>query len=208
MTERWAASMGTAGSTWQAAGYAGAGNVESLIASGRGRPAVVVGSASGVFEELSTALHLLKGSLVFAVNDIGMYLPHVDHWVSLHVDHMPAWKQVRWLHPKPTEPKIHGECKRPWVDYGWDGLRPLMYLSGYFAMQIAWIMDCDPIVLCGIPGEQRPRFFEGAPRGDGFDYSGKDAGKMLIDEMIRLPKFQMRVRSMSGWTQRFFGGLE
>jgi hypothetical protein len=98
------------------------------------------------------------------------------------------------------------------VDYVWDRLSPQMALSGYFAMQMAWIMGAERIVLCGCPGEQTRRFFESTPRED-FGYGGHDSHgdqgirQQVEIEMKRLPEFKQAVRSMSGWTQSFFGGM-
>jgi len=216
VTVRNAASMGTFGSTWQHGGYSGAGNVSGLLGSLASRPAIIAGGAAGVFQEVDDAERKLEVPVVFAANDVGIYLPRLDHWVSLHTDHLSAWKTVRWLHPKDREDvKLHGIDRRPFADYVWEGLTPLFCLSGYFAMQIAYLMDCNPIVLCGCPGMPAPRFFEAGLRQDGFGYGsgtkGSDNGvrEQIEKEMERLPWFKERVRSMTpdSWSQRFFGGL-
>ena len=214
MTNRNAASMGSYGTTWEAAGYAGSGPCGELVNSLQGRPAVVCGSGQTVFEELNDALHKVDDPVIFGVNDTGMFLPKMDHWVSLHSDYLGAWKAVRWLHGRAHENvSYHGVDPRPFIDYDWSSLRPLFALSGYFAMQIAHVMGSDLIVLCGCPGEWAPRFFEATPRADTFGYGngahGSDRGvrDQLEHEMKRLPGFKARVRSMSGWTKEFFGGL-
>lgn len=213
MTNRNAASMGTYGATWEAAGYCGVGPVESLIGILKGRSAIVVGSAETVFYELEDALTKVHDVVIFGVNDVGMFLPRMDHWVSLHSDNLGPWKTVRWLHPREREDvQIHSIEMRPYVDHVWTGLTPLFALSGYFAMQIAYIMGAGSIVLCGCPGEVGRRFFDTEARTN-FDYgdgsSGRDSGvrEQLVQEMKRLPAFKARVRSMSGWTRNFFGGL-
>src|SRR3990167_8605258 len=209
MTVRNAETMGSYGSEWQHNGYSGSGNVAGLLDSLRGRTAVVCGNAEGVFRELQDVYERLRTELViFAANDVGMYLPHLDHWVSLHPDNLGAWKQVRWLHPMSREvAKYHCCDKRPFIDYVWQGLTPLFCLSGYFAMQIAYLMGCERIVLCGCPGDQTRRNFDLDPREDGFGYGngtkGDDKGvkEQIEKEMRRLPDFKERVRSMSGWTR-------
>jgi len=215
VTVRNAGSMGTYGASWATGGYAGSGNVAGLLGSLSGRPAIVAGGASGVFEEVADAEKKLEAPVIFAANDVGMYLSRLDHWVTLHSDHLGAWKNVRWLHPRDQEDtKYHAPDRRPFVDYVWEGLTPLFCLSGYFAMQIAYLMDCSPIVLCGCPGMPARRFFEAAPRADfgyGLGQAGSDSGvrEQIEKEMARLPWFKERVRSMSpgSWTQRFFGSL-
>jgi hypothetical protein len=214
MVTRNAASMGNYGAAWEARGYCGVGNVTDLINSLQNRAAIVVGNAAGVFYELEKAMLKIEDPIVFAVNDVGMYLPKLDHWVSLHADNLGPWKQVRWLHPIDGEhTKYHSVDRRPYLDYVWDKLTPCMALSGYFAMQIAYIMGAKRIVLCGCPGNATRRFFDGAPRadfsyGDGQDGSEKGIREQLIKEMNRLPEFKKTVRSMSGFTRDFFGGID
>jgi hypothetical protein len=206
--------MGTYGSTWTARGYAGQGQVEPLIDSLHGRTALVCGNGAGVFDQVEMACSCLDDPVIFAVNDAGMYLPRVDHWVSLHVDKLLAWRQVRWQEARPGETlKCHSDTSRPWLDYHWQQLTPQFCLSGYYAMQLAWVMGCNQIVLCGCPGQSGPRWFEQYARTDfgyGSDPRGSDEGvrTQIVKEMARLPAFKAAVRSVSGgFTQSFFGGL-
>lgn len=222
MTVRNAASMGTYGSDWQARGYAGKGNVGELLGSLTGRQAIICGGAAGVFEELAAAQAVLPEAVIFAVNEVGMFLPKVDHWVSLHADNLWAWKVVRDRHPRSAERlKTHSETPRGWLDYVWEQLTPEFCLSGYFAMQLAWIMGADRIVLCGCPGDGTPRFFEARCREradshaplDGFAYGQGTASSdvnivaQVQREMERVSGFKDAVRSMSGWTREFFGSI-
>jgi hypothetical protein len=166
-----------------------------------------------VFHELEDALKKVPDAVIFGVNDTGMFLPRMDHWVSLHSDNLGAWKAVRWLHGRPKEDvQYHSIDSRPFVDHVWSNLTPLFALSGYFAMQLAWIMGASQIILCGCPGERTARFFEASARTDfwyGAGINGNDnAVRTQIEtEMRRLPEFKASVRSMNGWTQQFFGGL-
>ena len=196
-----AASMGSYGASWTAAGYCGKGNVENLIGTLRYQTVIICGNAKGVFAELNDACSLAEHPVIFAVNDVGMFLPTVHHWVSLHAAKMEHWNNVRW-DSLLTIPVIHSIEEKSPIMKVWDRLTPLMALSGYFAMQIAYIMDARQIILCGCPGEARPRFFEGAMRSD-FDYAG-GCRDQLVAEMQRLPDFKSRVRSMSGWTKEYF----
>lgn len=201
---------------WEAAGYRGEGNVESLVGSLYNRPAIVCGSGRGVFAEAENAAWLLDGQnpVFFAVNDVGMYLPRIDHWVSLHGTRFVAWSNVRRLYNGSITPHWanHSVINVPFVDYAWNGLMPLFLLSSYFAMQIAHIMGAGLIVLCGCPGDSTPRFFEHNARtdfayGNGFSRLDMTVKDQLVDEMERLPNLKAKVRSMSGWTHKYFGGL-
>ena len=206
--------MGTYGSTWQERGYCGSGEVSVLLGTIRGRVAIVCGGAASVFDELQAVLTKVEDPVIFAANDVGIYLPKLDHWVTLHTDNLGPWKNVRWLHAKTQEKTLyHAVAARPFVDYVWEHMTPLLALSGYFAMQVAWVMGAKRIILCGCPGTQTRRFFEGSPREDGFGYGtgvkGSDKGikEQVEKEMARLPSFKDAVRSMSGWTGEFFGGI-
>lgn len=204
--------MPASSSEWEARGYHGSGNVQELIGSIAGRSAIVCGNGAGVFEEFEQARSQIDDPVVFAVNDVGIYLPLLHNWCSLHTDHLAPWRAVRWLNCKNIEvTKYHGVDYRPNVDYVWDRLTPCFALSGYFAMQLAWVMGADRIVLCGCPGDHTKRFFEAQPRED-FGYgnhrSNGDQGvrQQLEHEMKRLPEFKAAVRSCSGWTKAYFGG--
>ena len=205
--------MGSYGSDWEAGGYFGVGCKE-LIGTLDGRPVIVAGNGFGVFKQVTDAAKKLDDPCYFAVNDVGMYINPLDHWVTLHVDNIGAWKDVRWLHAKGGEgTKYHSIDSRVDVDYVWSGLTPVFALSGYFAMQIAYIMGAGIIVLCGCPGDLTPRFFEAERSSLAFGYGGGATGgdkgikEQLEKEMNRLPQFKAKVRSMSGWTQTYFGGL-
>lgn len=208
MTVRNAASMGTYGADWIARGYSGQGQVGELIGSLAGRSAVIAGNGAGVLAEVEAACALASEPVIFAVNDIGMYLPTVDHWVSLHVDKLLAWRSVRWMESHAGESlKCHSCTARPWLDYCWQQLTPQFSLSGYFAMQLAWIMGCERIVLCGCPGDRTPRWFESVPRDCdyGADRDTHGIRLQVEKEMARVPGFKRAVRSMSGWTREYFG---
>ena len=118
---------------------------------------------------------------------------------------------MRWLHPHEKEyTKYHSTDAWSFADYYWSNLTPCFALSGYFAMQIAYIMGADKIILCGCPGDTTRRFFDipGQRReaGDpGYDREGVTA--QLLHEMERLPDFKSKVRSMSGWTKFYFGSV-
>ena len=80
-----------------------------------------------------------------------------------------------------------------------------------FAMQIAYLMGCDPIVLCGCPGEPGRRFFDlDTPMHSGYGGTEElrdiDTRNQLVEVMESLPEFKAVVRSMSGQTEEYFGG--
>mgnify|MGYP003578813857 FL=1 len=211
--------MGKVGATWEARGYHGAGNVGDLIGSIAGRVAVVCGNGKGVFDELA----LVRGVydydklVVFPANDVGIYIDRLDHWVTLHSEKFPAWRAARYAMGYTHDVRYHSERPEPDfpLDYLWSGLGPMTFaLSGYFAMQIAYIMGAAEIILCGCPGDRIPRFWETDPRPDNFGYGGgstqsdKNINQQLVSEMVRLPELREVTCSMSGWTRTFLGGMK
>ena len=208
--------MGSYGAAWEYRGYCGAGNVQPILGSIEGRTAVVCGSAKGVLEEYDLIVN--EDTVVFSVNDIGVYLPRVDHMVSHHIPKLSHWMSLRmdgegrWN--KATRGHTPGETGaiKPELYYHWTGLTPQFVLSGYFAMQIAFCMGAERIILCGCPGLPWPRFFELKPRPDLFGYGGgtkkhndRNVRNQLTEEMDRRPELKAVVRSCSGWTESYFG---
>jgi len=195
---------------WEAKGYHGAGNVGELIDSLASRPAIIAGNGKGVFDEVEEAYTSVGNmAVVFSANDVGVYLPVVHHMVSLHGPKLMHWVELR--RDSTSRPNgnndfrvhdagLHG--KADW--YQWEHLTPIMSLSGYFAMQIAYLMGCFPIVLCGCPGDSTPRFWETKGVNPGYVRSQQQ----IKEEMGYKPDFKKVVRSMSGWTRSYFGGVD
>ena len=208
-SEATAESYGAHGALWEAKGYSGRGNVAGLIDSLRHRPAVVAGSGREVFDEVAEASRLCGGSaVVFAVNDVGVLLPRVDHFVSLHTPKLDLWVALRRDETSGgygnRDFRVHDAGlygAREW--HQWTGLVPTMALSGMFAAQIAYLMGCDPIILCGCPNDGTPRFWEtgSATRNPGY----VQVQQQIKAEMAFKPEFKKAVRSMSGWSREFFG---
>lgn len=191
------------GSTWERKGYCGSGNVAPLLDSLVGRTAIVCGNAKGVFEEVESIY--CRDALYFAVNDVGMYLKRIDHWVTLHATKMPHWVAIRndvfCKYPGNREFKTHTHGSEN-TDYDWFGLTPIMALSGMFAAQIAYLMGCESIILCGCPNDDTPRFFESKAMNGQAYISVQD---QIKKECGFKPEFKKAIRSMSGWSKEFFG---
>jgi hypothetical protein len=190
-------------SGWESKGYFGGGNVVSLIDSQPGKTAIVAGSAYGVFQEIEEAKAKVTVDQIFAANDIGVYLPEVDHMVSLHADNLTHWAALRSDKRSRDLFKTHSIYDH---DYNWKELTPTFVLSGYFAMQIAFIMGFQRVILCGCPGDDTRRFFDAQPRPNG-PYHGRGTVQQLQDEIRRIPELLDVVRSMSGYTREVFGAL-
>lgn len=189
---------------WTAKGFSGEG-CEHLIDSLKGQPAIVAGNARGVFEEVNAAESRMGRCLVFGVNDVAVLLPRVDHMVSLHTPKLEHW---RYLRLDPTS-KGYGNKDFQTHDAGlygktefhqWKHLTPVLALSGYFAAQIAYLMGCSPIVLCGCPGDDTPCFWSNE-RSSGYE----KVQSSFMAEISRNPEFRGALRSQSGWTREFLG---
>lgn len=192
---------------WERAGYTGGGNVSPLLGAEAGKTAVIAGSGRGVFDEVNLVLEAYPEAVVFAVNDAGMYLPVFHHWVSLHADKINAWTRVRGCDASMWQAfKTHSIREGSGVDFHWSGLSHYFVLSGYFAAQIAHLMGCEQIILCGCPGDGMPRFFESMNgRADHWSYNNKNVLEQLLNEMKRVPAMKAKIKSMSGWTRHYFG---
>lgn len=208
MPEYNAQTFGSYGAEWDHKGYCGSGNVSGLLDSLQGRTAIVAGNGRGVFEEVEVVD--MGKEVIFAVNDVGVLLPRVDHFVSLHTPKLDLWVELR-RDPSSTgygnrdfrvhDAALYGE--RDW--YQWKLLTPIMALSGMFAAQIAYLMGCESIILCGCPNDDTPRFWETGNISGNKSYV--EVQRQIKQEMAFKPEFKKAVRSMSGWSKEFFGGF-
>lgn len=194
--------------SWNAKGFQGTG-CGDLIDSLEG-PAIIMGSAKGVFEETRAARSALGRCYLAAVNDAIVYASNLDFAVSLHTLRLDHWTGLR-RDPTSTgygntDFQVHDGglfAEREW--HQWVELTPTMAHSGMFAMQICFLMGCSPIILCGCPEDSTPRFWESEPRPEAYY---KPVQRQIEAEMNRLPEFKNAVKSYSGWTKSFFGGLD
>lgn len=198
-----AESMRSYGASWTAAGFAGQGNVVGLIDSLAGRTIIVCGNGEGVFQELDDVYSRAERPIVFAVNDVGVYLQIVDHWFSLHPSKLLGWINSR-ERAKNLPAIVHSISMLPEIQFNWDKLTPTFALGGYFGMQCAWIMGAESIILCGCPSTRAKRFFDASVVTE-FDPDG--VNNQIVEWMRFHPNFKAAVRSQSGWTKEYFGAF-
>ena len=170
------------------------------------RSAVVIGGASCVWDDLEQAKALGDYDLLIAINDAGAEYPGtVDYWITLHPETLPIWTKKRAengyqparqyvAHVGNTletmrNPLFHVSFSVP---YTWPGS------SGLFACEIALkTLEVDRVVLCGVPMNADPHFFDDAPW---------TAVKGFWDAWpVAYPHIKDKVRSMSGRTQELLG---
>lgn len=172
---------------------------------------VVCGGAHTIWDDLDAlsglrGAHWLPNTLtgggcaVMAVNDIGMYLPfHVEHWYSNHGKNLKAWQAVRELHFSPAK-RLHTTARAA-SNAGLDVERWDTPSSGSSGLCACWVADAlgySEIVLCGVPLDNGPHFFD--RRSTNFEYQGNDT---VLAQLAR--ELGSKLRSLSGRTRDAFG---
>jgi len=167
--------------------------------------ALVLGGASCMRDDLSRfeRMHPVDDAVIIAVNDAGWAYPgKIDHWVTLHVEHLSRWVATRrelgrnmdfetWSRPGPKS-RQHQPTDHVLGHWGKGS-------SGLFAVTVAQHLGFKRIVLCGVP----------------MSTAGNVSGKSEwpVDEVTlhregwvyHLGRIKDTVRSMSGWTKGILG---
>lgn len=162
---------------------------------------VVLGGASGAWDELVRASQIAPVRYIFAVNDAAMHYPgRLDAFVTLHPEKLPGWLGARQTAdlPRPAAVIAHAphDMVTEVVDYKWPEQQS-SGSSGLFATKIALERTDLPVVLCGVPMDaSRAHFFNGQPWDEVNQF--RDAWEQVKPRLTR-------VRSMSGWTASLLG---
>jgi len=168
--------------------------------------ALVLGGASCMRDDLSRfgRLHPVEDAVVIAVNDAGWAYPgRIDHWVTLHVEHLSRWVSTRrelgrnmdfktWTRRGPKS-KQYQPTDHVLGHWGKGS-------SGLFAVTVAQDgLALDKGVLCGVP----------------MSTAGNVSGKAEwpVEEVMlhrggwvyHLDRIKDNWRSMSGWTKGLLG---
>jgi len=202
---------------WNTHGYSGPDSTRGLIDSLVGQTVAIAGNAEGVFEEIEQVSSACEDWPVwFAVNDVGARMQWLDHWVSLHGEKFPDWTGRRLKLGLPPEFKTHSmfPTDPKLIDYDWTGWNPINFgLSGMWAVQLAHVMGAERIILCGCPGDDRPRW-DGTRNekanfayGSGTTHSEQILNNELAREFKRVPGFKEKIRAMSGRNREIFGSI-
>lgn len=179
--------------------------------------AIVVGSARCAWDDLAVAREAWPEADLVAVKQVGMYLPGIRHWMGCHGERF-QWmvplrrdgyyfrghdangvRQVFPQRPGVTGVMVHAEKAWPLVDVEWPG--DLKGTSACFAARVCCALGYEAILLAGVPLDGSGRFYD--PPGVGTDLS-------VVNEQEwhqYAAGFQGRVRSVSGRTRNFLGGL-
>jgi len=170
------------------------------------KTALVLGGGYSLWDDLAAYKGPIDG--VVACNDAGAHVGHALHaWVSLHPEKFRLWEGKRTANgiAAPVEMFVSHRQPSPGVcgpldlitAHQFDGV-PKTGSSGMFAAKVALDdLEYDRAVLCGIPIEKAPHFFNQK------DWQSADNYRKQWE---RIPEeWAARIRSMSGWTREYFG---
>lgn len=168
--------------------------------------AVIIAGASRVWEDRKAASDMLRDSaipdLIIGVNKVGMELPYLTDWVSLHADQLLNWDRVRrarfynrrarlWTADHIIDNmKLHGDPDLLSTEYLWDGT------STALAVFVAAALRCDRVLLIGAPLIDGPHYYEGE------SFTQSSYTRPFWEENADC---LTNVRSMSGWTAELLG---
>ena len=155
---------------------------------------------------------------LMAINDIGMYLPSLEHWVSFHDDTLVLQNELRYrVWPYTTQPQLHSNTRgqmgredrrSPIHEAGvsvqyWGFEEPRMYSSGVLGICIGLMLGYDRIVLAGMPADNQGNIFQ--PPWE-WSKQGTDTAQEVWQNLIAwVPEVKERVRSLSGNTRKWLG---
>jgi len=168
---------------------------------------VILGGARCVWDDFLAWEQIGSVTNVVAINDVGVvYNGPIAVWVSLHPEKLINWLAERRAHDRPDPDRMYfhrdlNSHERRCIDHPRCLVAAGMERggsSGLFATLVALQLWRDNVVLCGIPLlAEEAHFFSDKPWEFADNYRG--AWIKARDELIP------RVRSMSGWTQEYFG---
>lgn len=172
--------------------------------------AMVIGGASCVYDDVA-ALEEMYGQpwdgLTIAVNDIGCHWPReIHHWVSLHTSKFRKWTELRrqldvpqckyvtWGQPVRF---LHFPVYTDRVEVPWGGGS-----SGMFGAQVARMIGCTKVILCGIPMTDTRHFSESREEHGNRWARANDYWRAWVRHAAL---FQGWAKSMSGRTRELLG---
>lgn len=171
--------------------------------------ALVLGGGQGVWDDVAAALDLGEFSGVVACNDAGAAYPGpLDAVVSLHPEKWGYWMEQRRRRGYPMPAQILGHsaardarrlppCVTGFVDQMFPGQKDTGS-SGLLALKTALVdRGFDKAVLCGVPMDPRPHFFDGR--------AWTAVQSHWRGWLQALPQIEHRARSMSGRTRELLG---
>jgi len=175
------------------------------------KTALVLGGASCLHDDITAYIGAVDGCV--ACNDAGAeWSGDLDGWVSLHPQFFTGkgWLDKRQGPPPKRLFAHHAANKAVQIGRYPPGIEFTDYQfpeqhrsgsSGLFAAKVALIdLGFDRAVLCGVPMDPRPHFFD---REDWKSAEGFRGAWLAVPQ-----EYRDRIRSMSGWTRVLLGAPE
>lgn len=177
---------------------------------GHSGPVLILGNAFSLEDDYKRAREIHPDAKVIAVNGASKFTKAFALFTQ-HASKFPKWIQMqKEFHSDftthaagtPRDKTAFGKLReyKPWVDYWWH------YGAGggtsvWGARRVAKYMGFDEVILCGMPLEKGP--YQGGAMARPFM---REEVLNHYREQIMLDKdFHDGVKSMSGWTRKFFG---
>ena len=194
---------------WAYRGFVGRATPPACVATHeRDELLVIVGCARHVWDDLN---HIPPSAHRMAVNHIGLYLDHVDHWASLHADMAVLFNQARFLegcewakhtsiHARANYTNLH-EAPHAFI---WEFSDEHSRTSGLFATLVGLCLGYQHVLLAGIPMDNSGNF-HGPWDGSGWKHSNEHERAQWVRWRLNNPEFARCVRSLSGWTRDLLG---
>lgn len=154
---------------------------------------LIVGSAASVVDDLLAYPH--TGDIM-AVNYMGLFLPHITSWASLHIGQLQRLMQLRLDENLPIPQCIYTP---PFYDPRTpDGHMCLS--SGLYATLVALTLPYTQILLAGMPVDDTPTFpflWSHAP-------AQRERERQQWEQLAQTDAAQ-KIRALSGYTRTRFG---
>jgi hypothetical protein len=177
----------------------------SRVIGNRSGPAIVIGSAACMWDDLSQVAD--RGDYI-AVNHAGLFVHYggavtqgrLVHWASLHSDLFPAWRHLAQVN-QGQHINWHTNAPDPNSDFCWQfNYRGITRgSSALFAVFVGLALGYNPVILAGCPLDNSPPFY-GKPGTEQATFAGCIKG---WEQSVKL--FNGRVKSMSGRTRELLG---
>jgi hypothetical protein len=166
-------------------------------------PAVVVGSGRCVWDDLRA----LRGRTLtsFAVNDMVVYAPDVQHAVSHHQVKLPHWVALRTRRPdrkgRERNLTVHASAPGPGIDRAWPQFRA-GGSSTLLAVRIALALGHEAVFVAGVPLDAGGYVWADPEETTAYDF----ARYRKAWEDARADLVARGVRGVSGYLRVLLGG--
>jgi hypothetical protein len=185
------------------------GEFPAIVDRYKGRDLLILGSGKDIWKEMDRARTILPEADNMIINHTLMGLEwlirtdriKIQHYVSLHPEFfyfLDVW--MKGMGVETHSNKAHERVMNDWPLNG-DGS------SGLFALKVALLLGYKRILICGVPLDDTPRF-----------YDHPDTTYRMADPAIHLawgdfrgaigPEGQDKVRAMSGYPRKLYGEPE